>query len=711
MRKKLLAILFLLPLLFIGFLYSVSYVLVGNVIDEPDSIAFSDQTVFLAVGEEMTLTVNTCPQSEKFLTKITYTADREDIVKTDGDSLTGLKAGASDVIARYEDSNITDTLHVFVYTEESADCYVLDPDLSYSGIAEKKVYGEYDLSDTYERKPGTISLKAYDFGASVYVGSHRVPKAKAKSAAITKGNGTLAYDESAEQYTVEVLGSEDITVAFVSEAGKESDVTLPIIPDSDNVRTYAELLYCTNHSEEGIKAVLRGNLESVANTYSGKNQKRNTEPLALTEEEKESLSAYGKDAYFYVKRIHDGKEYYVEYLKRKSTYDTRYLERLGKPTDVLLGISLKKDFYGNGFTLNFHELTYPTGDPTSVSGVLLPSLSDSDVFRGPLDYCGVLATETTEAAASVAGEDNAVMGIEQDSLTLSGLILKNCSNVSALSQLDDVGTTLSVKHRKDVTVQDCVLSNGRNGVRAFSNDSFTLSHSLLEYAKDYLLRLGSDDYVALTEEEFLDGKDHNYPEGERIGNHARVENVFFYDSGFFSIGLENHFNGRYLYDKDEVFSNTLPLGGIAKGTDLELSAGCRFYDWKDIETVSTDTMLQVRSDLGNLSGYLSQFDIVPIIQRELAKDENQKFVRKDGDKTYLSTAIALYGGGINNSVLHFLSGRSETGLEEMGPVSFDPEQDKFLANCAGTEPFYFNLYPAASSVKNTDKPKLGDLVS
>jgi hypothetical protein len=122
-------------------------------------------------------------------------------------------------------------------------------------------------------------------------------------------------------------------------------------------------------------------------------------------------------------------------------------------------------------------------------------------------------------------------------------------------------------------------------------------------------------------------------------------------------------------------------------------------------------MLQVRSDLGNLSGYLSQFDIVPIIQRELAKDENQKFVRKDGDKTYLSTAIALYGGGINNSVLHFLSGRSETGLEEMGPVSFDPEQDKFLANCAGTEPFYFNLYPAASSVKNTDKPKLGDLVS
>jgi hypothetical protein len=633
MRKKLIAIIFLLPIIIIGLLYSVSYVLIGNVVDEPDSISFAESTAFLLVGGGMDLEVTTAPSNEKFASNITYVSDREDILTIRDNKAYGLKSGASQVTARYKETNITDTLNVFVYTPQSKELYIIDPNTSYMGITSEKAYGQYDLGDGFVKENGTVALKAFDFGASLTIDGQLTPRARAERADIIQGEGKLTYDEKKETYYIEILGADNLIIRFVSQEGEVLDYTIKVIPEGFNVYSYAELLYCTNHSANGEKVVLRGNLESYSNSYLGedkKTAKKNTSPLLLTPAEKDSLKNLGSEEYHYVKRTYDEKDYYVEYLTRKSTYDTRYLTRLNKSTEINIGLSLKKDLYANGFTINFHALTYPTGDPTLVSGVYLPSLGESDVFRGPLDYCGVLADENNQAAASVGGEDNCAVEVEGNNVTMSGLIIKNCNTVTALAQLDYVGTVIGIKHQSNVKIEDTIIMNGRNLVRAFSNNGVTLSRCLLEYAKDFLLRAGCDEFVELTKDEFLSEADYNYPEGERIGNIVEVNNTYFYDSGFFSIGLESHFNGRYLYDKDEIFSYTLPLGGISKGTDLTIKGDTRFYDWKDVDTISTDTMLQVKADLGDLSQYLSNFDIVPIIKRELAKEENKKFALNVG---------------------------------------------------------------------------------
>jgi hypothetical protein len=714
MRKKLIMLIFMLPLIIIGLLYSVSYSAIGNAVDEPDSISFDETASFVLIGETRSLEVSCYPSSEKFKANISYSSDREDILKIDGDQMIGVKSGASQVTARYKNTNITDTINVFVYTKESKELYIIDPGLSYSGISGKTVYGQYDLGPDYSKQNGTISLNAFDFSSSLTIGGHLSPRAKAEKAEVVKGEGELVYNEETKTYQLTVTGPDDITIAFTSSAGDLVDYTVPIIADSYNVYSYAQLLFCTNHSASGLKTVLRNNLESFENSFSdetGQHPKKNTNPLLLTQIEKDSLKGIGTEDFLYLKRTYGGNDYYIEYLKRASTYDVRYLTILDKPTDIYIGLSLKADLHANGFTLNFHALTYPTGAPTVVSGIYLPSLSSDDVFRGPLDYCGVLATDSTEAVASVAGEDNASLAVESSGMKISDLILKSCNNVVSLSQLDFVGTALSIKHQTDVIVENCVIMNGRNLVRAFSNKNLTISHCLLEYAKDYLLRLGCDEYVQLTKEMYADGHDYNYAPADRIGNTVTVDNVFFYNSGFFSIGLENHFNGRYLYDKDEIFTNTLPLGGIAKGTSLCLKGDTRFYDWKDVDSISTDTMLQIRGDLGSLDQYLSNFDIVPIIKRELAKTENQSFSLKVGDKTYLNSAVAFYGGGINNSVLTTDTDLQKLGLNKLGPVAFDPVDDKFLANCAGTEPFNFYMYPASSDITYLSSPKLSDLAA
>ncbi|MCI2068481.1 MAG: hypothetical protein LKJ88_02780 [Bacilli bacterium] len=712
MRKKLIAIIFLLPIIIIGLLYSVSYVLIGNVVDEPDSISFAESTAFLLVGGGMDLKVTSSPNNEKFASNITYVSDREDILTVKDNKAYGLKSGSSQVTARYKETNITDTLNVFVYTPQSKELYIIDPNTSYTGITSQKAYGEYDLGEGFIKESGKVSLKAFDFGASLTIDGQLTPRGKAERANIIKGEGKLSYDEKKETYNIEILGGDDITVRFVSQVGESLDYTIKVIPEGFNVYTYAQLLYCTNHSLNGEKVVLRSNLESYSNSYLGeetKTAKKNTNPLLLTQQEKDSLKNLGQEEYHYLKRTYDEKDYYVEYLTRESTYDTRYLTRLNKSTKINIGLSLKKDLYANGFTINFHALTYPTGDPTLVKGVYLPSLSENDIFRGPLDYCGVLADENNQAAASVGGEDNCALEVEGDNLILSGLIVKNCNTITALAQLDYVGTVIGIKHQSNVKIEDSIIMNGRNLVRAFSNDGVTVSHCLLEYAKDFLLRLGADEFIQLTKDEFLSGGDYNYPDGERIGNTLEVDNTYFYDSGFFSIGLESHFNGRYLYDKDEIFSYTLPLGGISKGTDLTIKGDTRFYDWKDVDSISTDTMLQVKADLGDLSQYLSNFDIVPIIKRELAKEENKKFALNVEGKTYLNSAIADYGGGINNSVINSNTDLTALGLAKLGPVVFDPVEDKFLANCAGTAPFNFYLYPSDSKITYKDTPKTGDL--
>ena len=266
-----------------------------------------------------------------------------------------------------------------------------------------------------------------------------------------------------------------------------------------------------------------------------------------------------------------------------------------------------------------------------------------------------------------------------------------------------------------------MLQNARNGIRCFSSQDVVVDNCLLRNCRDYLLRLGSDVYK---EQDHQATPSENYPEGERIDTDITVSDTYFANSGFFSIGVEAHFDGRFLYpttiagfETEQLFMGALPLGGTSKGVNLAIEGDTRFYDWKLISAVSSSAFLQINDDLSGFEDLLEmmeRFDLIPIIARELSKEGNASFLieekeRVDGqinpESTFVNTGIAYYGGGLINSRADFAP--EDLGLSPL-TVGLDASltTDMLLEGCIGPSPFRFYLYKNDSSIQPGDNPSL-----
>ncbi len=466
----------------------------------------------------------------------------------------------------------------------------------------------------------------------------------------------LAYDE--ETASLKVLGPGLATVSahLVDYPSIATTYEFNVIEGGVNVRSYTDLLYCTNWAVTPCPAVLQVNLGSLRDTYV-----RNEDGTYSQELISENTALFGN--YDFTSRSFSFED---EIYTFETTYFTEFIEQYNaaRPngadpisTEVLAGIHLQADLYGNGFYINMSNLAYPNhGKVDQATGKLTPGAED--LFQGPLPFMG-LGDLANYPIVSAYGQDNCGIYIDTDGVTIDDVTIRNVDDVDNLYNLTYTGTVLDVEAR-DVTVQNSILANGKNIVRAFSADGLTIDNCTLRNAAEFLLHAGSNrantyddtktfsyfDGKTSTEvsfEDFFEGTEGATLESaynsilrgtisdvagikrsmesvqEGLDNtagmiaadgtvnydaHITVRDTSFDTSGVYSIALDSAFNGGYLYNGapsmiqtvfDQFQVDILPpnrVGHTSYPVELTLEGDTRFYDFKDIEEADISTLIE-----------------------------------------------------------------------------------------------------------------------
>ncbi len=456
-------------------------------------------------------------------------------------------------------------------------------------------YGEYDL-DGATTVPASFFLDVQALPASVL---DRMQVETSKN---------VSYD--AQTGEVKILGEGEAYVRYKSddEAYVESEeYKFSVVKDGVNVYTYSDLLECTNRSQNGRIVCLQSSFESLSGTFvdyeNGDFTKKNenTELFGTYDKEKERFD-FANEVYTF-----------------ESTYNTEYIDQYNAKNDdevskdIVVGLRIQKDFYGNGYLVNLHNLTYPT--KRLATEEYLVTLGDDDLFRGPLPY--VIIGTNDLPVVKAFGQDNVGFLIDGDGITLRDVNFKNCDYSSTLENNDYTGTVVEIMG-DDVTIVNSHLSSGKNVLRSFSNKNTLVKNTLLEKGREFIAKVGANEYekIDMTKrvrftfrgvdydygaEEFFDGTDKDkwnlmrmssciiksifvpvskedaeMPMEDRlelarilsdilgdvnlvkdgdapiVKNEITFEDCMFYQSGIFSIGIDTLFNGPYMYNGSPV---------------------------------------------------------------------------------------------------------------------------------------------------------------
>ena len=311
---------------------------------------------------------------------------------------------------------------------------------------------------------------------------------------------------------------------------------------------------------------------------------------------------------------------------------------------MLAGIRVQKDFYGNGYTINLHNLTFPssTMDVVDSNGnkTTIPALSKDDLYRGPLPFYS-LGEHDNMPLIEAFGQDNVGMYVDGSDILINDVNLKNCDFGNLMSNLDYVGTVLET-NGNNITIKNSRLSNGKQVVRSFSSTNVSIVNSMLSNARNFLLTIGSNDYIKadlLKEYEFtlLNGEKitstiNNYLMKSNAGDDTlnafvigsftdkekmrkaildiqnalndeslikdiykgsmNIKDTMFYRSGIASIGMDTIFSGPFLESSTPSVVNMLltglnvpyipnHVGGMSYPVELNITGKTKFYDYKE----------------------------------------------------------------------------------------------------------------------------------
>lgn len=480
--------------------------------------------------------------------------------------------------------------------------------LSQSNIDPSLYYGEYDLVNKEKVKSeASFMIDVYSDEGSDY------------SIADYSDNIEYTGDGSTFKFLDGGEANFDVISGFYTES-----FSFDIVDEAVNVYSFKDLMHCTNQSSLGEKVVLRKSLLSAKEIYkvdesSGKIVFQNGQPVRLSTNKDAEL--FGDLATY---NFDTGKFDFSSYIyKFKTLYNHEYIDQRNAKNsgekisdEVLVGVHIQKDFYGNGFTLNAHELTYPTD---VLSGRAVPS--DNDLFKGPLSFFSI-GDPTGKPLIEAYGEDNISFYIDggkgEDSrnLIIDDVKFKATSNNSDLNNFNYVGTVVDV-YGDDITLKNSVISNGKTGLRVFSSMNFLLDNSYIYNSREFNLKIGTNEYIDISGNENIKG---NYDgiaydttissfmndpidsDGNTLGdvytqsalmynltttelsysdmlyglnaingalntsdisedsykNEVTVKDTYFGYSGLFSIAFDSLFNGPYLYaDKPSFLSSLL----------------------------------------------------------------------------------------------------------------------------------------------------------
>lgn len=502
-----------------------------------------------------------------------------------------------------EKGNIFKSMTVMIYELGTSVIIVQDTNKSsQNNIDPQTYYGEYDFKNN--------ELVNATFDISVKV----VPENKGSELFVEETSENVIVD--LENKKVTITGSGE---AYFKISGTDGEFTsesmtykFNVIDEGVNVYSYDDLLNCTNRSAEGEIVVLRKSFESL--DYLENSDDSSAVCFGNYNEKTKSFN-FSNEVYKFTTT------YNKNYIDQWNNYIKSQNGKNYASDQILAGIRVQKDFYGNGYTINMHNLTYPSEEIVQVidgNTISIPTLGKNDLFRGPLPFYA-LGDPNNMPLVKAFGQDNIGMYVDGDNITINDVNLKNCDFGNMVSNLNTTGTVLET-HGNNITIVNSRLSNGKNIVRSFSSMNTVIKNTLLSNSRNFLISIGTNEYIQVDENESyefidLDGsknnqmiktyfeKDNNgdkilnsyigaafdnklamrnsllviqnslnrkeYVEGVFKGS-MTIEDCLFYRSGITSIALESMFNGPFLqYAVPSAIENILQMLSTNDGTKLD----------------------------------------------------------------------------------------------------------------------------------------------
>ena len=640
---------------------------------------------------------------------------------------TGSKTGRVKILCLTENRRDKEELFANIYDKGLV---LINPINQFSGtqIDSTRYYGEYDITydgsltpSSLTKNSAKIPLDIEAFGDSGDAGYY-----------VSNKTDNIIFDQTNSTIIINNSGEASITFALNSQKYITSTYSFSIVDEGVNVYSFNDLMMCTNRSANGEVAVMQVSLESRENAL---NKDKNGN--YIEEYKRNNIKLFGN--YDFKNQTFDFNDFiYFQDPKIETKFINQFLkngqlvQNFEYTTQMKVGVRVQKDFYGNGFTINMHELAYPNhGKIDSVTGKLTPD-RELDYFFGPLTFVSIGDIENIPVVRAYLC-DNAGILLDGDNLTINDAKFSNSNSIDNMYNLGFTGTVVEVQGENN-TIKNSVIQNGRTCLRAFSTDGLLVDNCLLQNAGEFIVKLGSNKinstdhskriqfsnslatvdstfseffdssadvngsadnlFSSLFEAESLTNEEANNAEiildeiqkgldnysgiinddgSVNFDAHVTINDTYFYNSGIYSIAFESAFNGAYLYNGMPSLVKTLAsifgitpndIGGTSYPVELTLSGDTRFYDWKDVDSIDSSSLIESNfaayigqlggssSELGDLS--IDTFFPMKAILKQYCINNGLAYRESNSDGStsyYINRPVAWYGGGYNGSVL------------------------------------------------------------
>lgn len=401
--------------------------------------------------------------------------------------LEALLPGEVIVTCSNEKGNIFKYMNVVIY---EGGYILINPKISGSqnNIDEKNIYyGEYDL-DNNTKKRAVFEFTITSNRDSIL--DTLIVKEKSDDLDVDIKNRKVTIKEGASGLQSFTIGCESNDIA------KPVTYTLNIVKDGVNVYTYDDLLNCTNRSTNGEIVVLRKSFEKYADYNELKGSKNNVAQFGTYNSSTKRFNFENEVYTFETTYCSDYIDKWNEHIKGTN------LKSISKT--IVVGIHIQKDFYGNGYQINMHDLTFPTDThQTTVVGpngnyVTIPYPSDTDLFKGPLPFY-TLGDHSNTPLIEALGQDNIGMYVDGDNITINDIDMRNCDFGNMLRNLQFAGTVMET-NGNNITVKNSRLSNGKHVLKSYSSMNMKLVNCMLKNAMNFLLSVGTNEYIKVDSE-------------------------------------------------------------------------------------------------------------------------------------------------------------------------------------------------------------------
>lgn len=571
------------------------------------------------------------PLKEEALVWSVYDSDNHEenkyakiVNENDNWYLQPLQIGEVKVTCSNKKGNIFKTMTVIIF-KEGAIVVQSKIKASQNNIDPNIYYGEYDFDKSLNKQKATFEFEVKTIG-DLQINDLQY---------VNNTPDIIEIDEVNKIVKIKTSGDASFTVKTNNdEMVKPMTYSFKVVKDGVNVYDYNQLLACTNKSTNGEIVVLRKSFESVNNL----NNTTDNNVVCFGNYTDGKKIDFTSDVYSFETT------YNQDYIKAWNEFVNSNPSYKKISNRVLAGIRVQKDFYGNGYTINLHNLTFPssTMDVVDSNGnkTTIPALSKDDLYRGPLPFYS-LGEHDNMPLIEAFGQDNVGMYVDGSDILVNDVNLKNCDFGNLMSNLDYVGTVLET-NGNNITIKNSRLSNGKQVVRSFSSTNVSIVNSMLSNARNFLLTIGSNDYIKadlLKEYEFtlLNGEKitstiNNYLMKSNAGDDTlnafvigsftdkekmrkaildiqnalndeslikdiykgsmNIKDTMFYRSGIASIGMDTMFSGPFLESSTPSVVNMLltglnvpyipnHVGGMSYPVELNITGKTKFYDYKE----------------------------------------------------------------------------------------------------------------------------------